>query len=264
MTFIILAFDPLPIAALISLIIIKLLPESAVLDIIFGGTITAKHKTKYFINQLTDRYKASINGLNRSLAFNVGFAILALYAFLALPSSGTITIPFVSLPVSRLIWVSLVPLFSYGLQTLTITSFIWYLALRRGVKLLSIEIEASEDFGDATNILLDGALGQVWIVFKISRHWDLVSRLNFIWYLPAIILILVVLASPLLLCIYFIIQLFILGSIFLGIVYSILFIPYSALFLLLISTSASLSIENMIEPSPKKTETEAQISSSTI
>lgn len=236
MTFSLYPFTPFPIALMET--ILKLLPENAVPELLFDGVIGDKHKTKYFLNQITNRYKESINGFNRAIAFNIGFGIIALYAYLALPSSGTVTIPFVSLPISRLIWISLVPLISYGLQTFIITSFIWFMILRRGIKLLNDIVKVNEEFGDATNILLDGALGHIWIILRIRRYFE--SKLNYIWYVPAAILFLVIMASPLLICIYFIVQLFAIKSLVLGIIYSILLIPYSALFLLLLLTASIL------------------------
>ncbi len=149
--------------SIITSIISKILPESAILQLLFDGAIDEKHKTKYFLSQITDRYKESIKGFNKAMALNIGFAIIALYAYLALPSTGTITIPFVSLPVSRLIWISLVPLISYGLQTFIITSFVWFMILRHGMKLLNDEVGVNQDFGDATNVLLDG-------VFRTTRR----------------------------------------------------------------------------------------------
>jgi len=214
----------------------KLIPDRAVNEILFDGGIDDTNKTKYFLNHITDRYKESIKGFNLAMAFNIGFAVIALYAYLALPPSGTVTIPFVSLPVTRIIWISLVPFISYGLQTFIITSFLWFLILRRGLQLLSVAVGHNEEFGDATNILLDGALGHIWIILRIRQYFK--SKMNFIWYVPAVFLFLVIMASPLLLCIYFIVQLFAAESIVLGVVYSIVFIPYFALFLLLLLTAS--------------------------
>jgi hypothetical protein len=221
-------------------IIGEVLPKRTVIKLLFDGAIDDNHKTKYFFKEITDRYKGSIKGFNRAMAFNIGFAIIALYAYLALPPASSVTIPFVALPVSRLVWISLVPLISYVLQTFIMTSFVWFMILRLGTKLLNQEIGVNEEFGDATNIVLDGAIGHIWIILRIRQFFK--SKLNLIWYMPAVTLFLVVMASPVLICIYFIVQLFAAKSIVLGIIYSLLFIPYSALFLLLIATASILGM----------------------
>jgi hypothetical protein len=227
--------------------VILSLHKDAVIKLLFDGAIDDTNKTKYFLNQITDRYKESVKGFNQAVAFNIGFATIALYAFLALPATGTVTIPFVSLPVSRIIWISLVPLISYGLQTLMITSFIWFQALRQGMKLLHKAVGLNQEFGDATNILLNGALGHMWIILRINKYFQ--SKVNYLWYVPALILFLTIMTSPLLLCVYFIFQLFIAKSIVLGIIYSVVFIPYSALFLSLISTASLLGLGDIAHQS---------------
>jgi hypothetical protein len=178
---IVMAFPFIPLVATVlsvgvSAILSTVFSDRAVLHLLFDGVIDEKHKTKYFFSQITDRYKESIKGFNRAMSFNIGFAIIALYAYFALPATGTITVPFISLPVSRLIWISLVPLISYGLQTFIITSFIWFMTLRQGIVLLNKEISLDPDFGDATNLLLDGALGQIWIILRIRQYFKMKSR----------------------------------------------------------------------------------------
>ena len=241
------------------IILMLLLPKEGVIALLFDGAIDDTNKTKYFFNQITDRYKESVKGFNQAIAFNIGFAIIALYAFLALPATGTVTIPFVSLPVSRITWISLVPLFSYGLQTFIITSFAWFLALRQGIKLLHEAVGLNQEFGDATNILLNGALGHMWIILRISKYFK--SRANYLWYAPALILFLMIMISPLLLCVYFIVQLFIAKSIVLGIIYSVLFIPYSVLFFALTSTASRFGLENIV---PRSTQSAQEAQSQSI
>jgi hypothetical protein len=234
------ALVSLYIAPIILRIYEKILPEKAITALLFDGKIRDKHKTKYALTAITDRYKSSISGFNKAVAFNVGFVVIALYGYIVLPPTEKVTIPFVGLSVSRSAWISIVPLISYALQTFIITTFIWFMVLRLGMKLLYEQVGSIEDFGDVTNILLDGSLGQMWIILRIMQYFK--SKLNLIWAVPVMILLLTIITSPILICIFFIFQLFSLGSIILGVLYSIFLIPFASLFLLLIATAAILGI----------------------
>src|SRR5262249_35697569 len=128
------------------------LPEHFVSEVLFEGQLAPHHKTKYFFKEIADRYKEAIKALNGAMNLNVAFAFIALYAYFALPPTGSVQVPFVGLSVSRDIWVSLVPLIAFFLQTLTFTAFIWFLLLRVGLRMLIKERESQEDFGDITNI----------------------------------------------------------------------------------------------------------------
>src|SRR5437763_16728258 len=103
--------------SLIQSILKKILTENTVVALLFDGEIRDEHKTKYALAVITDRYKGSINGFNKAVAFNVGFVIIALYGYIVLPPTEKVTIPLVGLSVSHTAWISIVPLISYGLQT---------------------------------------------------------------------------------------------------------------------------------------------------
>ena len=185
----------------------KFLPKSAVSTLLFGGEIRDEHKTKYVFKEMTDRYKDSIKAFNRALSLNIGFAVIALYAYLVLPPTGTVQIPFVGLSVSRQIWINLVPVVAFCLHILNFTALVWLMLLRLGLKLLIKTDINKDDCGDITNIVLSGSLGHIWIVFRIGQLFS--SIWNYIWYVPATILILSVLISPLVyICLYFIFQLY--------------------------------------------------------
>lgn len=218
----------------------KFLPKPAVSALLFGGEIRDEHKTKYVFKEMTDRYKDSIKAFNRALSLNIGFAAIALYAYLVLPPTGTVQIPFVGLSVSRQIWINLVPVVAFCLQILNFTAFVWFMLLRLGLKILIKTAVNQDDYGDITNIVLSGSLGHIWIVFRIGQFFR--SSWNYLWYVPAIILILSVIISPLLICLYFIIQLYTAGNLWLGLTYSFFFIPCSILFILLIGTASILGV----------------------
>lgn len=227
-------------ASLVIPILSKILPVKTVKELLFNGDIRKEHKTKYALTITTDRYKDSIKGFNQAVAFNVGFAAIAFYGYLALPPTAQITIPLIGLSVSRLAWITIVPLISYGLQTLIITTFIWFMVLRLGMKLLYEAVGETEDFGDVTNILLDGTLGQMWIILRVTQFFK--SKWNLVWAIPVLLVVFTIVTSPLWICIYFIYQLFALGSILLGVLYGVILIPYAALFLLLFATAAILGV----------------------
>jgi hypothetical protein len=218
----------------------KFLPTPVVSELLFGGEIRDEHKTTYVFKEMTDRYKESIKAFNRALSLNIGFAVIALYAYLVLPPTGTVQIPFVGLSVSRHIWINLVPVVAFCLQILTFTAFVWFMLLRLGLKLLNKTPVNQDDFGDITNLALSGSLGHIWIIFRIGQFFRF--RWNYLWYVPAVIVMLSVIISPLLVCLFFIIQLYTAGNLWLGLIYSVFFIPYSMLFILLIGTASILGV----------------------
>lgn len=148
----------------------KLLPAYAVPELLFGGKIGSQHRTKFAFNETVDRYKASIKDLNRSLTLTIGLTVIALYAYLVLPASGEVEVPFVAIKVSRLLWIRTVPAIAYGLQVLGFTAFIWFMLLRLALRLLLSQRTGTEDdYGDVTNIALEGPLGHLWMILQIRR-----------------------------------------------------------------------------------------------
>jgi hypothetical protein len=100
-------------------------------------------------------------------------------------------------------------------------------------------IDKEKIFPDMTNFYLKGFLGQLWLILSIGNFINSreskFKKINYIWYIPSLFLILSILISPMTICLYFIIQLFLTGTLWLGLVYSILFVPCSILFLSLIA-----------------------------
>ena len=58
----------------------KLLPQRTVPALLFGGQIEGLHKTKFTFKEIVDRYKVSIDEVNRSLSLSIALALIALYA----------------------------------------------------------------------------------------------------------------------------------------------------------------------------------------
>jgi len=90
------------------------------------------------------------------------------------------------------------------------------------------------------NIVLEGPLGHLWMILQIKRFYG--SRWNYLWYVPALAVVVTIFISPLLVCLFFIRQLFSSGDLILGFLYSGLFIPFAAFFLLLVCTAAILGV----------------------
>jgi hypothetical protein len=234
-------FDLLQLTVFVATNIQKLLPAYAVPALLFGGKIGSLQRTKFAFKETVDRYKTSISDVNRSLALTIGLTVIALYAYLVLPPTGEVEIPLVGIKVSRLLWIRIVPIIAYGLQVFCFTSFIWFMLLRLGLRMLLTErVGTEDDYGDVTNITLEGPLGHLWIVLQIRRFYD--SVWNYLWYVPAVALVAMIFMSPLLVCLFFIRQLFSSGDHLLGLLYSGLFIPYAAFSLLLVCTAAILGV----------------------
>ncbi len=232
---------------------ISVFSEKVVCELLFDGEIRDEHRTTYVLNEINERYKDSITSINYALSLNVGFAFIALYAYLILPPTELVAIPFIGLSVSKQIWISLVPTISYALQILIFVTFIWFMLLRLSLKILVKQRGAEDDFGDVTNVVLNGPISYIWIVYRIGKFFD--SRWNYLWYLPTIVLVAAIVISPLLICLYFIVELFSMGSFWLALIYSIIFIPFSAMFLLFIVTSLILGLgEWTLETVAKKKE----------
>jgi hypothetical protein len=226
--------------------VFNLLPAHAVTMLLFGGPIQQLHKTKFAFKEIVDRYKLSIDDVNLSLMFSVGLAVIALYSYFALPASGEVSVPFVGIKISRQLWIRVVPAIAYGLQIFEFTSFIWFMLLRIGLRLILNERSGSDDeYGDVTNVSLKGPLGHLWIALRIKEFYE--SKWNYLWYLPFLTVVLTVFMSPLLVCSFFIRQLFRSGDLVLGFLYGGLLIPYLLFFLLLVCTAAILGIgENTV------------------
>jgi len=226
--------------------ILALLPATAVPRLLFGGSIQPRHQTKFAFRELVDRYKSSIDDVNSSLTLSIGLAVIALYSYFALPVLGEVNVPFIGIKISRQLWISVVPAIAFALQVFGFTAFILFMLLRIGLKLiLNRHSGSDDDYGDVTNIALRGAIGHLWIAIRIREFYE--SRWNYLWYLPFLCIVLTVFLSPLLVCSFFIYQLFHAGNLALGIVYTGLLIPFLAFFLLLICTAAILGMgENSV------------------
>jgi uncharacterized membrane protein len=227
--------------------VLKLLPAHAVPRLLFGGPVQTRHKTKFAFKEIVDRYKSSIDDVNSSLTFSVGLAVIALYSYFALPASGEVSVSFVGIKISRQLWISVVPAIAYGLQVFGLTSFIWFMLLRIGLRLILIEHTGSDDdYGDVTNICLKGPLGHLWIALRIKEFYK--STWNYLWYLPLLTVVLIIFMSPLLVCSFFVRQFFRSGNFVLGFLYGGLLIPYLAFFILLVCTAAILGMgENTVQ-----------------
>ena len=228
-------------------VMLRLLPATAVPHLLFGGSIQARHQTRFAFREFVDRYKSSIDDVNSSLTLSIGLAVIALYSYFALPASGEVSVPFIGLKISRHVWISVVPAIAFVLQVFAFTSFIWFMLLRIGLRLILNKRTGSEDdFGDVTNIALRGALGHLWIAIRIREFYR--SKWNYLWYLPFLGIVLTVFLSPLLVCSFFIYELFKAGNLALGIVYTGLLMPFLAFFLLLLCTAAILGMgENSVQ-----------------
>lgn len=231
--------------------VIRLIADKVVDQVLYEGQFSDKYTSKDAIQQIIDRYKASIEDVNRAIGLNIGFSILAFYAYFVLPPSGSLEVPLIGLSVSKEWWIGVAPLISYGLQVLIFTSLIWFLALRLSLKIAKRDLKkhtvvkeqqsstenipyrsGNDEFPDFTNLLLKGILGHLWILFRISNFIKL--RISYFWYYPFLILTLLCLVSPLLVCIYFIIQLYAASNFGLGIIYTVMLLPSLVLFLLLL------------------------------
>ena len=92
--------------------------------------------------------------MNSSLTLSIGLAIIALYSYFALPVAGQVSVPFVGIKISRQLWISVVPAIAFVLQVFGFTSFIWFMLLRIGLKLiLSRHSGSDDDYGDVTRLL---------------------------------------------------------------------------------------------------------------
>lgn len=217
--------------------LMKLLPEHVVTGLLFDGKLRDQHKTKYAFNELAERHKQSIKAFNRAILLSIGFSAVAMYVYFVLPADATVEVQFIGLSVTRQVWIYVAPVISYGLQTLSFATFCWFMLLRLGVKLLTRERGTEEEFGDVANIVLNGILGHIWLIFRIG---NLVRLWSYLWYLPLLVLLVIVVLSPTLVCLFFIIQLFIAGSFALGVTYSVFFVPFAIISLLLLGTTAIL------------------------
>src|SRR5262249_11277988 len=82
--------------------------------------------------------------------------------------------------------------------------------------------------------------GHLWLALQIKAYYE--SRLNYVWYGPTLLAVVVVFLSPLLVCGFFVRQLFKAGELVLAFVYSGLLVPCLMLFLLLAGTVAILGL----------------------
>jgi len=207
-----------------------LFSDDLALDFLFRGKVQSFHKTKFAVEKFVERYEQSINTLNHAIILNVAFASLALLA-----SGQTVKIPMIGLAVSRLNWLRVCPLISYGLQIFTLVALSWFLLMRRGLVVLRAEIGNADDFGDVSNILLTGIVGSLWMFDSIRQNFP--SKLHLVWYIPLTGLLVLVIASPSFLCGYFVRELFVLHDLVPAVAYSAMLIPSIALSLVLTGIS---------------------------
>ncbi len=242
---------------------IKRIAEKVVDRVLYEGKFSDEYTTKDAIQQIIYRYKVSIEDVNRAISLNIGFSILAFYAYFVLPVTGSLEVPIIGLSVSKEWWIGIAPLISYGLQILIFTSLIWFLALRLSLRIAKIDSRKnivamteetssaeiirhrSEDkIPDFSNLLLKGILGHLWILFRISNFIKL--RINYFWYYPFLILTLIILVSPFLVCVYFVFQLYAASSFWLGIIYTLMLLPSLVLFILLLCIITLLGVSERL------------------
>jgi len=216
--------------------ILDLLSNKLIIELLFGGKIDGYHKTKFAVEKFAERYKESIDNLNRAITVSVAFVPIAL---LPLPAGAGLKIPLIDLSVTNQNWLRVCPAISYGLQTFTLVALVWFLVMRRGLDVLNEEFRASqpavEYFGDVSNIMLTGIVGSLWMLVSIPRY--IPSRLHLFWFLPLCFLVILAILSPSLLCGYFVFKLFILRDFVPASIYCALIVPSVVLSLLLIGFS---------------------------
>ena len=223
----------------------------------FVGEIRQEHKTKFAFQETAARYKLSVKSINRAISTNLGFAFLALYAFWALPPTGSFKLPYIGVEISREIWISIVPTIGYGLQIWVVIAMIWFILLRIRLRRVIKERGKEDDFGDITEVYLSGIIGQIWIASKVADIYD--SRLNYLWIVPAIIFFTAIILSPLLTLGFFVVQLFIFGKIVFAILYTIFLLPYSIFFLMLLYSIVILSTSEFWIQFEKEVDSRIQI-----
>ena len=241
--------------------------------LLFDGKVRDEFRNKEVYKEIISRYKDSIDAANRKIGFTITFAVIALYVYFVLPETETIKIPFIDLSVSRQMWISIAPAISYGLEVLVITSFLWFMVLRVGVKIIAEQSQESqivatikstsrkksktnspiapdiekqdskEVFADLTNILLKGTLGDLWMIFRIRKVFE--SQWHYFWYIPLLLLVFLATLSPGLISLFFTYQLFLVGYIGLGIIYAIVFFPVSVLLLILMGMVGLLGLSDV-------------------
>jgi hypothetical protein len=234
-------------------IIRKILPDTITIGLLFEGSITDKNKTKLAVDKLIARYEASIKGVNRAIAVNVLFVLLALYPFVAsLKTGDNIKLPILDVSISVGTWFRLCPLISFGIQIYLAAMLMWFLLLRRGLDLLMEKMPAAEStadhVGEVSDLLLDGFIGVMWLLAKVREYFRF--RINYLWFLPVMILLGLVVVSPSALCAFFLYRLYAAGDLLVAVIYSILMIPSIFLTLALLSIGGLLSLgrSRIVEP----------------
>jgi hypothetical protein len=221
-------------------LVLRLLPDRAVRVLLFGGSVRAEHKTTFALKEIAERYKRSIGTLNFARSSNVGFAAIAFYAFLVIPKDQVVEVPLVTLSITQSQWIQIAPAIAFGLQLFTLTAFLWFMVLRIGQFMLLREVGKTDNFGDITDVALEGPIGHMWLVLQL---WDFIdSRWNLLWYVPAVVLILAVVLSPLGVPLIFILALFRLELYVVAFSYAVLFLPYAVLLLILVGAGVILAL----------------------
>lgn len=195
-------------------------------DFLFSGKVEAGHKTKFALERFVTRYADSIESLNRALVASVVFVPIAL-----LPVGETMKIPLIDLQVTTGNWLRLAPAISFGLQIFSLIGLCWFLLMRRGFDVLKREVGEVDYFGDVSNIMLTGVLGSLWILISVQRHFR--SKLQLIWFLPLVALLVLLMLSPTILCGYFVRELFVVKDFLPAVTYAALLVPSMALSLAL-------------------------------
>lgn len=128
--------------------ILRWLPETVVRSILFGGEITPEYSKEFAFSQLLDGYKTSISTLNKAISFNIAFAAIALYVFIAIPPEKPVEAPFIGLELSQSTWLHIAPLVAFCLQIFVFTSFLWFMLLRLAQKMVVQQMGKDKDFAD--------------------------------------------------------------------------------------------------------------------
>jgi hypothetical protein len=217
----------------------KLLPDRLVKGLLFKGELQETHKTEFAVTTFVDRYKNSISALNRAFTLNVAFVVLAVYPLFGLTEGSSIDIPFLNLSISTKQWIMACPLISYALQLYALANLFWFMLLRRGLTLLKDELKQETYFGEVSNVLLTGLIGIIWLFLSIYSYFR--SKLQYIWYVPFVVLVIVLLTSPTLLCGYLVIRLYS-TYVPLALVYSMLFVPSVGLSFILVALGSILGL----------------------
>lgn len=194
--------------------------------------------TPKILDALHTRYSESLTSLDRAVGLNITFAIFALYGYLSLQPDQSLTVPLIDLQIPRALWLRLVPAISFVLQVFVLTSALWVLLTRVNIKQLIVTGKNRDKFVDTTDILTGGVLGHFGILFVLRQLYR--SRLHRVWLAPLVLVVVLIVTSPLTVCLYFIVQLALTGSYIIGTAYAVLLLVFVWLYAMLVTTIGAL------------------------